>query len=68
MSNTTAGKDPLTLMNGNKMVGGVHLGIIMKDYYKDFAPKAIADIIRWYNEGIIKPKIDSVHALEDVSQ
>lgn len=50
------------------MVGGIHLGIIMKEYYKDFAPQAMADILRWYKEGIVKPKIDSVHALEDVSK
>lgn len=55
-------------MNDNKMVGGIHLGIIMKEYYKDFAPQAMADILRWYKEGIVKPKIDSVHALEDVSK
>ncbi|EDV21917.1 uncharacterized protein TRIADDRAFT_13142, partial [Trichoplax adhaerens] len=66
-SNAAAGKDPLALMNGNKMIGGVHLGTIMTEYYKDFAPKAVADILRWYNDGIIKPKIDSVHALEDFS-
>ncbi|EDV21799.1 expressed hypothetical protein [Trichoplax adhaerens] len=61
----TSGRSPLDLMADNKMVGGVHLGHLFTGYYKKILPPAFSDIVRWYNDGIVKPKIDSVHAFED---
>ena len=57
----------MDLMAGNKMVGGVHLGYLFDGFYRRIFPQAMSKIIQWYNEGIVKPQIDSVHSFENVS-
>ncbi|EDV22049.1 Synaptic vesicle membrane protein VAT-1-like protein [Trichoplax sp. H2] len=64
----SSSKNPMDLMCDSKMIGGVNLQSVFDGHYKGSLSVAMNDILRWYKEGIIKPKIDSVHDFENFAE
>ncbi|EDV21800.1 uncharacterized protein TRIADDRAFT_59886 [Trichoplax adhaerens] len=58
-------KIPIQLATENKSIGGINFSTVMQKYHGKFLTKAMQDILLWYDEGVVKPNIDSVYALED---
>ena len=55
--------NPAALMNGNKGVFGVNLGRMW-----DQVPRIRTwgdDLLRWYTEGIIEPKVDMTFSFDE---
>ena len=58
--------NPMNLMVKNKGVFGFHLGLIQKRH--DLVKRYGALLLKWLDEGIISPKVDSVFSMEKASE
>ncbi|CAF3797259.1 unnamed protein product, partial [Rotaria sordida] len=60
----------LSILSDNKSIAGYHLGYLLKyfDSGKEIALKTIDELFRLYNEGAIKPQIDSIYPLSKVGE
>ena len=55
-------------MGDNRTVCGFHLGkLLLKDNSKELIRDAMNDIFKLYNDGVVKPVVDTTWAFEDVS-
>lgn len=58
---------PIRLYDENKTIAGFHLRqLIFKQNRHEYVKTVVDNLFRLYNEGKIKPVIDSVWAFEDV--
>ncbi|CAF2698434.1 unnamed protein product [Rotaria sp. Silwood2] len=60
----------ISILSDNKSIAGYHLGYLLKDLdsTKDIALNTIHELFRLYNEGAIKPKIDTIYPLSKVGE
>jgi NADPH:quinone reductase-like Zn-dependent oxidoreductase len=56
---------PMQLMNHNRSVCGVNLGHLWSE--KELLTEALGEIVKLYEQGKIKPQIDSVHHFRDAA-
>lgn len=60
---------PIKLYDENKCIAGFQLrNLIFKQGQHQYARSVMEKLFRFYNEGKIRPVIDSAWAIEDVSQ
>jgi NADPH:quinone reductase-like Zn-dependent oxidoreductase len=60
----------LSILSNNKSIAGYHLGYLLKDLdsTKDLAFNTINELFRLYNEGAIKPQIDTIYSFSKVGE
>ncbi|CAF3325435.1 unnamed protein product [Rotaria socialis] len=60
----------LSILSNNKSIAGYHLGYLLKDLdtTKEIALNTITELFRLYNEGAIKPQIDTIHSFSKVGE
>jgi synaptic vesicle membrane protein VAT-1 len=53
----------LSILSDNKSIAGYHLGYLLQDVEKNkhLAADTLNELFRLYNEGAIKPQIDSIY-------
>jgi NADPH:quinone reductase-like Zn-dependent oxidoreductase len=60
--------NPIDLMPQNKCVCGFHLGKLTGEEMHNTLREALLEIVKFYSEGVVKPKVDSTWAFEDVGR
>lgn len=60
----------ISIIQQNKSIAGYHLGYLLKDLEKtkDLALNTVNELFRLYNEGAIKPQVDSIHSFSKISE
>jgi NADPH:quinone reductase-like Zn-dependent oxidoreductase len=60
----------LSILSNNKSIAGYHLGYLLKDLdnTKDPASNTINELFRLYNEGALKPQIDSIYPFSKIDE
>ena len=60
----------MSILSQNKSIAGYHLGYLFKDsdHTKEVTVNTVNELFRLFNEGALKPQIDSVYPFSKVGE